>query len=85
MDSYERLLKTVALQRPDRPPLELMATDRVVESLCRHLHVRGREELLHCPGVDFRRIDLQIDKRQPLPEAVRSIPMSWCFCTPTET
>ena len=31
MDSYQRLLKTVALQLPDQPPLELLATDQVVQ------------------------------------------------------
>ena len=67
MDSFERLLKTVSLQPPDRPPLELLATDAVVENLCAHLGLADREQLLRRLGVDFRRVDLPIDKRQPLP------------------
>jgi uroporphyrinogen decarboxylase len=71
MDSYQRVLKAVAMQKPDRPPLELLATDPVVENLRRHLGVADREELLRRLGVDFRRFDLEIDKRQPLPETLR--------------
>lgn len=72
MDSYQRLLKTVAHQQPDRPPLELMATDRVVEHLRRHLSLADTEELLCLLGVDFRRLDLPIDKRQPIPVSAQS-------------
>jgi uroporphyrinogen decarboxylase len=71
MDSYQRVLKTVALQKPDRPPLELLATDQVVQSLRRHIGATDNEELLRRLGVDFRRYDLQIDKKQPLPKAVQ--------------
>ncbi|UCF95926.1 MAG: hypothetical protein JSV89_12140 [Spirochaetaceae bacterium] len=72
MDSYQRLLKTVACRRADRPPLELMATDQVVESLRTYLGVADKEDLLRKLGIDFRRVDLPIDKRQPIPAAVQS-------------
>lgn len=72
MDSHQRLLMTVALQRPDRPPLELMATDQVVQNLIRHVGAADNEDLFRRLGIDFRRLDLQIDKRQALPEAARS-------------
>jgi uroporphyrinogen decarboxylase len=72
MDSYQRLLSTLALQRPDRPPLELMATDQVVQSLCRHIGTADKEQLLRRLGVDFRRVDLPIDKKQHIPAAARS-------------
>jgi len=72
MDSYQRLLKTVAHQQPDRPPLELMATDRVVERLRQHLSLADTEELLRMLGVDFRRLDLPIDKKQPIPVSAES-------------
>jgi uroporphyrinogen decarboxylase len=49
-----------------------MATDQVVQSLCRHIGAADKEALLRSLGVDFRRVDLQIDKRQPLPEAAKS-------------
>ena len=71
MDSYQRLLSTLDLQRPDRPPLELMATDRVVQSLCRHTGAADTEELLRRLGVDFRRVDLAIGKKQRIPAAAR--------------
>jgi uroporphyrinogen decarboxylase len=72
MDSFQRLLKTVAHQQPDRPPLELMATDRVVERLRKNLSLADSEELLRLLGVDFRRLDLPIDKKQPIPETIKN-------------
>jgi uroporphyrinogen decarboxylase len=68
MDSYQRLLQTVALRKPDRPPLQLLATDQVVQRLRRHVGATDDEELLRTLGIDFRRFDLQIDKKQPLPD-----------------
>lgn len=67
MNGYERLRKTIAHEQPDRPPLELMATDPVVENLRQYLGLADREAVLRYLGIDFRRVDLPIDKHQPLP------------------
>lgn len=71
MDSYQRLLTSVAHQQPDRPPLELLATDQVVESLREYLDLPDSEMLLRRLGVDFRRIDVPIVKEQPIPSALQ--------------
>ncbi len=71
MTAHERVLESVGHRRPDRPPMELMATDGALASLCAHLGVRGEEEALQELGVDFRRFDAAIGKLQAVPGAVR--------------
>ncbi len=67
MTSYQRLCATLAHRRPDRVPLEIMAADAVIESLRVHTGAKTKEELLLRLGVDFRRVDLAINKKQPVP------------------
>ena len=67
MTSYERVQAAVSHRQPDRPPLELLATDPAREALRRRLGLASEEELLSRLGVDFRTISLAIDKPQPLP------------------
>lgn len=70
MNSYERVQATLRHQRPDRPPMEIMAIPRVLSDLCSHFGVDGNEELLDALGVDFRLMMPGVDKTQPVPEAV---------------
>ena len=70
MDSYERVKTAVGHQRPDRPPMEIMATGEVVDILCAHLGAGSEEELLTTLGVDFRPVKVEPTKEQAVPEAV---------------
>ena len=70
MHSYERVLCAVGHERPDRPPMELLATPEVVASLREHGSYRDDEQLLASLGIDFRSFLLNIAKRQPIPEEV---------------
>ncbi len=67
MTPYERLCATVAHKIPDRVPMEIMAADSVIESLRVYTGAKDIEELLLRLGVDFRRVDSRIRKKQALP------------------
>lgn len=70
MNSYERVLTATSHVRPDRPPLEYMATAEVTDSLRSYLNASSEEELLNRLGVDFRRVIPEINKTQPVPSDI---------------
>ncbi len=72
MNSYERVLKTVHHEKPDRPPVELLATGEVIASLCRHLGLPDEEALLSDLGIDFRKFAVRIQKTHTMPEEIAS-------------
>jgi len=67
MTPYQRLCATLAHERPDRVPLEIMAAESVMDNLRLHTGAKTKEELLLRLGVDFRRVDIGINKKQPIP------------------
>jgi len=71
LSSHERVLAALRHEQPDRPPVELIATDEVVASLCRSAGRHTPEELLRFLGIDFRKVSLGIRKAQPVPEEVQ--------------
>lgn len=73
MNSYERVQATIRHEQPDRPPMEIMATEEVLEDLQAHLCAATREDLLTALGVDFRLRMLGVDKPQPVPEGLSQI------------
>ena len=70
MDSYERVRTAVRHQRPDRPPMEIIATEEVLARLRAHLSVGTEEDLLTALEVDFRPVKVEPNKKQEVPEAV---------------
>ena len=70
MNSYERLLTTIGHTKPDRPPLQIMATDEVMQTLRAAKGLKDEEELLKDLGVDFRLLAYEIDKKQVIPEQI---------------
>ena len=70
MTSYERVLATINHERPDRTPCNLLAIDKVVESLVQHLGKSNPEEAFVDLGIDFREFKLDIEKKQPLPDQI---------------
>ncbi len=70
MNSYERVQTTVSHTTPDRPPLQLMATDEVIGNLCAFTGTKTEEELLGSLGIDFRGLAYDIEKTQPIPEGI---------------
>jgi uroporphyrinogen decarboxylase len=67
MTPYQRLCATLTHEKPDRVPLEIMAADSVIENLRAHTGSKTKEELLLRLGVDFRRVDIAINKKHPVP------------------
>ena len=70
MTSYERVLSSIAHERPDRTPCDLKAVDEVVDQLAAHLNLDGNEEVYRELGVDFRMHQVPIRKSQPLSEKI---------------
>jgi uroporphyrinogen decarboxylase len=70
MNSYKRVVTAISHKQPDRPPLDYLATAEVTDSLCSYLNVSSEEELLNRLGVDFRTVNPQIDKTQPVPPSI---------------
>ncbi len=60
MNSRERVMTAIALEEPDRVPLDFNGEDEVVESLCKWYGVPDQEALFRRIGVDIRRIDLPL-------------------------
>jgi len=50
--------------------MEIMAADSVIEGLQVHTGSKTKEELLLRLGVDFRRVDIAVNKKQPIPPRV---------------
>jgi uroporphyrinogen decarboxylase len=56
MEPYERILKSVNHQRPDRPSIDYLATPEAHNNLKRHLKIDDDGLLLRKLGVDIRRV-----------------------------
>jgi uroporphyrinogen decarboxylase len=56
MEPYERIVKCVKHQRPDRPAIDYVATPEAHANLKRHLGIDDDEKLLQRLGVDIRHI-----------------------------
>jgi len=72
MNSYQRVLRTVHHEKPDRPPVEFLATGEVIASLCRYLDLPDEEALLADLGIDFRKFAVRIQKSHTVPEEIAS-------------
>ena len=57
MTSYERVLKAVAHERPDRLPVDYVATPEAHAKLKKFLGIEDDEALLRRLGCDIRRVD----------------------------
>ncbi len=56
MEPYERILKSVRHQLPDRIPIDYLATPEAHNNLKNHLNIGDDETLLRRLGVDIRRV-----------------------------
>ena len=54
MTSYERVMKSLNFQKPDRPPLNFFGTPEVWANMKRHLHVETNEDVHILLGSDMR-------------------------------
>ena len=70
MNSYDRVLAAVSHRQPDRPPLQWMAADEVTEALRAHMNAESKDDLLARLGVDFREIEPDVRKSQPIPDRI---------------
>jgi len=57
MTAYERVIKAVRHERPDRPPVDYFATPESHAMLKTHLGIADDEALLRRLGCDFRRVE----------------------------
>ncbi|MBU0477202.1 uroporphyrinogen decarboxylase family protein [bacterium] len=56
MEPYERILKAINHQRPDRPAIDYIATPETNAMVKKHLGIEDDELLLRKLGVDIRRV-----------------------------
>ncbi len=54
MECYERVMKALRHEKPDRPPLNYIATPEMNEKLKKYLGIENQNELLEYLGVDIR-------------------------------
>jgi len=57
MMSYDRVMTTLSHNKPDRPPVDYIATSEINEKLKRYLNIEDQEELLNHLGVDMHYVN----------------------------